>query len=252
MPAAQIVSVINHKGGVGKTTTAVHLAWWLGRRGRNVAFIDMDVQRAATKWLSKLDPKLRVLPLFKAERIAAVIDVLCPHVDVIVADGPPNLEDDCGQRNKLMIQRSEIVLVPCRQGELDLDGTAQIIEIAEALGRNKRYGDRATRVALTAAEPNTVEFGLSRGRLAIMTDLQTANYVAKDAAFQRAARLKSVVFKMGAAGRAASAQLETLFNEVLPDEVKGPDGRDEPAGRSDPAVAGDPERDGAASAAAAA
>lgn len=42
------ISVINHKGGCGKTTTAVNLAAALGARGKRVLLIDWDSQSHAT------------------------------------------------------------------------------------------------------------------------------------------------------------------------------------------------------------
>ncbi|WP_081247488.1 ParA family protein [Variovorax paradoxus] len=50
MSAAKIVSLINMKGGVGKTTLAVGLAWELAKRNR-VLLVDIDPQFNATQWI---------------------------------------------------------------------------------------------------------------------------------------------------------------------------------------------------------
>jgi chromosome partitioning protein len=43
-----VISLINNKGGVGKTTTAVHLAAGLQRLGQEVLLIDLDAQASAS------------------------------------------------------------------------------------------------------------------------------------------------------------------------------------------------------------
>lgn len=51
MQSSKIISIINHKGGVGKTTTAVNLAEALTREGLRVLVVDMDPQCNSTEIL---------------------------------------------------------------------------------------------------------------------------------------------------------------------------------------------------------
>lgn len=50
MAGAKVVSLINMKGGVGKTTLAVGLAWELAKKHR-VLLVDIDPQFNATQWV---------------------------------------------------------------------------------------------------------------------------------------------------------------------------------------------------------
>ena len=47
---ATVISVLNQKGGVGKTTLTVHIAAALPRQGKKVLLIDADPQGSALDW----------------------------------------------------------------------------------------------------------------------------------------------------------------------------------------------------------
>ena len=49
-----IISIINNKGGTGKTTTACNLAYALAKQEKKVLVIDMDSQCNTTQMLRQL------------------------------------------------------------------------------------------------------------------------------------------------------------------------------------------------------
>lgn len=51
-----VVTVCNHKGGTGKTTTSIHLAAAFGRQGRRVLVVDFDPQGFLSRMLGAAEP----------------------------------------------------------------------------------------------------------------------------------------------------------------------------------------------------
>jgi len=84
-----VISVVNFKGGSGKTTTAAHLAQHLALRGHRVLAIDLDPQASLTA-LHGIQPELDEVPsLYESLRYD---DERKPIKDVICSTNFPNLD----------------------------------------------------------------------------------------------------------------------------------------------------------------
>ena len=64
-----VLTICNHKGGTGKTTTSIHVAAALGLSGYRTLVLDLDPQAFLTRMLGvdEPDPRHSVLALFDAE-----------------------------------------------------------------------------------------------------------------------------------------------------------------------------------------
>lgn len=85
--ATRRIAVVNHKGGTGKTTTAVHLAAGLAEGGRHVLLVDADPQGNVAAWLG-MDPedsRMADLALGRLSLREARVEAR-PGLDVVASD----------------------------------------------------------------------------------------------------------------------------------------------------------------------
>ncbi len=162
----KILAILNQKGGVGKTTTAINLGAYLARRGYSVLVVDLDPQGNATSGLG-LDKQhleatmydvlfaqveldkitkdtsvvgLRVAPTNQqlaaaeidlageARREHRLAEVLQPLVyDYILIDCPPSL----GLLTINALSAADFVLIPVQAEYYALEGLGQLLDVVQ-------------------------------------------------------------------------------------------------------------------------
>lgn len=142
----KVVSVVNGKGGVGKTTTAVNLAALLASGSRKVMLVDTDPQASAT-WWSERASKMPFTVVTETD--PGVLKRLreVEGVDVIVVDSPPRLDSEA---LTTVARASDYVVMPTPPAPLDM--AALITTIRTVIQPTKV----PHRVLLTRVDPRSL------------------------------------------------------------------------------------------------
>jgi len=132
-----IVAVASHKGGVGKSTTAIHLAAFLQELGPTI-LVDGDDNRSATLWASKGKLPFRVV----AERQAAKYARDAEHIvmDTNARAGKDELTEIAGG--------CDLLVVPTIPDAMSLDATLVTVRDLGNLGGKGKF-----RILLTICPP---------------------------------------------------------------------------------------------------
>jgi chromosome partitioning protein len=81
----QVVSIVNHKGGVGKTTSAVNIAACWGEMGKRVLLIDLDPQGSASLSFGMADDGTALLHALQRTTALPFLPTKAQGVDLVPA-----------------------------------------------------------------------------------------------------------------------------------------------------------------------
>jgi len=206
-----IISIANSKGGVGKSTTSVHLAAWLYEQGHTVILADCDTQHSSSQWIQEACPEVETVQLDNPGKILDELPILAQEADYVVADGPGSQTET----SRALLLRSDLAIVPCKASMLEVralakatdvlrqaqdirGGTPEAIIVLSMVGKNYRL----TRDMKEAAK--ALNLKLAKTHL-------TLRQIYADAPGQGA-----VVWNMNARAREAALEIQQLFAEIMP------------------------------------
>jgi chromosome partitioning protein len=163
--AAKIVSVVNQKGGTGKTTTTINLGSALSKLGKKILLVDLDPQANLSYSLGLEEPEGNLAEVFSGNK--NLLDILTLKDGLTVAPGSNDLVDieislvtqskresflkniladakgydyvliDCPPSLSLLtvnaLAASDEVLIPLQMEVLTLQGLGQILATVEQI-----------------------------------------------------------------------------------------------------------------------
>ena len=127
----KVISIVSQKGGVGKTTIAVHLAVAAANEGLTVALIDLDPQATAAQWSDWRGGENPAVVAAPHARLAPTLaEAKKAGVDLVVIDSPPAADSAAVAAAKA----ADLVLIPTRASAFDLHAiktTAELVRVAQ-------------------------------------------------------------------------------------------------------------------------
>ena len=195
-----IITVASFKGGVGKTTSAIHLAAFLQGQGETV-LIDADPNRSALGWASRGELPFSVVDQWEAEQ------TIRPSSHVVI-DTParPILEDLAA-----LARTCDLLVLPTTPDVLALDALVLSVEYLKAISAS-HY-----RILITSIPPKPSKAGQEVKELLQEANLPIFDHgIRRFAAFQKAALQGLPVYTIkDPRAEAAWQDYENVGSEIL-------------------------------------
>ena len=137
-----ILTVASFKGGVGKSTTAIHLAAYFSRRSPTV-LVDGDPNRTSARWAGRGKPDFAVVP---GEQIA----LAARAYEHVIIDTQARTEI---QHLKSLAEGCDLLVLPCTPDPYALDALTDTIAVLQEMGADQ------FRILLTAVPPRPMPDG---------------------------------------------------------------------------------------------
>ena len=209
-----IIVIANSKGGVGKSTLAVHLAAWLHANGHSVTLADCDTQQSSSEWIREAAPGVKAVRLDNPEMILNDLPLLGQEADFVIADGPGSQTET----SRALLLRADLAIVPCKASMLEVRALAKATEVLRVV-QDIRMGLPKAVIVLSMVGRNyrltqDMKDAAASLNLPMATTPLILRQIYADAPGQGA-----VVNNLGAKAKEAANEIDHLFREILPQAV---------------------------------
>lgn len=210
-----IIVIANSKGGVGKSTLAVHLASWLNEQGHRVTLADCDTQQSSSEWIREACPEVSAVRLDNPDVILNELPVLAQDADFVVADGPGSQTET----SRALLLRADFAIVPCKASMLEVRALAKATEVLRQ-AQDIRGGIPKAVIVLSMVGKNYRLTQDMKDAAAALALPMAATHMTLRQIYADAPGQGAVVWRLGARARDAADEARKLFREILPQAVR--------------------------------
>lgn len=131
----KVISVLNQKGGVGKTTLSINLAAALKANGHTVLLVDADPQGSSLDWAAAREPNEPLFSVVSCPKptIHKTVADIGSGKDFVIIDGAPRVTDLA----RSCIMASDLVLIPIQPSPYDIWASQEIVNLIQEAGTFK-------------------------------------------------------------------------------------------------------------------
>jgi chromosome partitioning protein len=129
-----VISLINQKGGVGKTTIAINLASALSSKKFNVLMVDADPQGSVLQWQSTGANREFDVVRLSMPGLSTQISNHRRTFDHVVIDSPPALS----HISQEIAVSSDLAIIPIAPSSLDIWSSRETIQLVTDVGRKQQ------------------------------------------------------------------------------------------------------------------
>ncbi|MCC7290435.1 MAG: ParA family protein [Phycisphaerales bacterium] len=210
-----IIVVANSKGGVGKSTLAVHLASWLADQGHRVTLADCDTQQSSSEWIREARPDVKAVRLDNPDIILNELPVLAQDTDYVVADGPGSQTET----SRALLLRGDMAIVPCKASLLETRALAKATEVIRQAQDIRNGVPKAVIVLSMVGKHYRLTKDMKDAAAALALPMAHTAMILRQI-YADAPGQGAVVWDMGSRAKEAADEAEKLFREILPQAVR--------------------------------
>jgi len=208
-----IIGLINQKGGVSKSTTSIHLAYWLSvKKNKKVLLVDADSQKSSSQWIDGMDKEIPVSILQSPDEILEQLPDLSRNYEYVIVDGPASLSE----ATRAILFRCDVAVIPTQPTGVDLRSASDAMRLVKQ-AQSVRGGLPKALIFLSRAVKGTK---LKEEAISLLSQIPDSQFLKavihqKQAIADTSGQSATVWDLSGTAAAESGQEYNNLFKEIL-------------------------------------